>query len=435
MRIVGALAWCAMLALGGCTDPTAPETLAGKRVTLTQNERHIVTMDDEFSAINERARQFAGLHVEERALVVSHIELLPDSSTLVNAITAVTGHAYFLDDAGRRRTVRFRQVPFTFATLASWKALITSSGFLRSVTSLDVDEFRNRVSVGVRDHGTTIRLADFLSASDVPVAGVEILIRAAPIPDAVFLDDYFRPLRGGFKIENWDGGGCSIGFVVQTEIGKGLMTASHCTWRFGDSGDATDFHQAEYPTDPHVGFESADEIVVSCSESSAGCRYADAAFIIFNYDTTIGDLGYIARTIHPNGTYRRLVDGNDPQFELSQPPISFPAVNSTVYMMGQKTGWVSGTIVATCVDNPFTVLSEGVFKTFGMRCQHRASYPAQIGDSGGPVFSWDGTSSTVVLRGIHSAHLEDETAGVFSTWRFILLGFSDRLGGLHVTPP
>jgi len=99
--------------------------------------------------------------------------------------------------------------------------------------------------------------------------------------------------------------------------------------------------------------------------------------------------------------------------------------------MGQTTGWTAGYVAHTCVNTEYPELR---IPTLLMLCQDYADYPADPGDSGGPVFEF-GFGTDVGLVGIHwgfgSANGDPATYSIFSA----MTNIESDLGALDVVAP
>jgi len=158
--------------------------------------------------------------------------------------------------------------------------------------------------------------------------------------------------------------------------------------------DGDTFKQpADYGSHPTVGTESVDPAPVTCSDVQT-CddkRPSDAAFVTLSTSSGAikGRRGAIVRTLYRSSDEdgSDVVDYDHPWINMSnQGMASFISVGMTLNKMGFRTGWTYGNVTETCVDRE---LSSGG-KTHRIFCMTRAAMYSGHGDSGGPVFSWDG---------------------------------------------
>jgi hypothetical protein len=116
------------------------------------------------------------------------------------------------------------------------------------------------------------------------------------------------------------------------------------------------------------------------------------------------------------------------------------ASGAPVDKIGARSGWTRGYITGTCEDIHM-LLETGIHpisRDF-VRCVGRASYYANGGDSGGPVFYYDGIDG-VSLVGVHSSCEGDDvpcTNALFSTFANIQseLGTLNVATNITVSPP
>jgi hypothetical protein len=103
-------------------------------------------------------------------------------------------------------------------------------------------------------------------------------------------------------------------------------------------------------------------------------------------------------------------------------------VGMNVQKMGRTTGWTSGAITGTCVDQQ----NGGLIGFYTTTCAYRASYVDQGGDSGGPVFTFPGTTGAVgdlvALAGVHFGEVAGTgPVSVFSKYSRIANDFGGTL--------
>jgi hypothetical protein len=206
------------------------------------------------------------------------------------------------------------------------------------------------------------------------------------------MQDYHRTLLGGLQIERI-GARCTLGVVGVRSSRNGFVTNSHCTSVQGGV-ESTSFGQPLSLV--FVGTESVDPpyFTGGVCPSQWRCRYSDSAFVETSFTTSISK-GYIA---NPSGTswngssrYRIVSEWNE------------PPTGTTVFKVGRTTGKTSGTMTGTCVNVGQSDTSNLLL------CEGQASYGAQPGDSGSPVFRVL-SGSDVELVGINWG------ATTFSDW-------------------
>jgi hypothetical protein len=83
----------------------------------------------------------------------------------------------------------------------------------------------------------------------------------------------------------------------------------------------------------------------------------------------------------------------------------------TVDKIGRTSGWTYGTITGTCAD----IDLQGSSPTFDrLLCAGRASFYADGGDSGGPVFLYDGADGVVLIGTTSAGHGQPSTDMFFA---------------------
>jgi hypothetical protein len=400
------------------------------------SSRQFRTLDQEFAAIAQRAPGFAGMFFDQSGDVVISVAGPVDSAGLVASIALAEGGSLVRPRKGTRGlpNLRFRSVEYDYRTLVTWKQLLWSTLEGQPITLVDIDEVRNRLRIGLSDMSAAPAVTRRLESVGIPAAAL-IIEFAAPAELTETVRDRFRPVPGAVQVQE----GvylrfCTITANAITDLGPGFVTSSHCTWRYGGVYDGTTFHQNVY-YDP-AGFEAADGELLqpgtpSCPSTVGdrvvtGCRYSDAAFIL--YSGVSGQQGTIARTL---GIFPLAINPNHPRFLLNEPPLGFLIVGDEVHKIGRTTGWTTGQVTSTCFDAaPGNIVSEGVLRTYVLLCQYQASYGNQGGDSGAPVFTWDGTSDFVDLWGINTGNAQGQA--FFGKWLYVDLELNSVVGVLDV---
>jgi hypothetical protein len=115
------------------------------------------------------------------------------------------------------------------------------------------------------------------------------------------------------------------------------------------------------------------------------------------------------------------VDAADTRFFIEDVLSGFVLDGDTVYQMGKNGGWLEGEVTVTCED--FEIPND----TF-LLCQYgHDNTDTQKGDSGGPVFTWDGFGDDIALVGLIAGTFDDaQGAGTFfSAWTYVELEFDE----------
>lgn len=314
------------------------------------------------------------------------------------------GHAA---NSGRIRVAR---ADFTFRELSRWRDLAFDHvlGVVPGVMTLDLDETHNRVALGIDPQfagpgGAEARVRQTLRELGVPSAALTFAPAGRTVNDALtppfsLLNDSFDPLAGGLEIvlQHNDGtlSGCTLGFAAIRDGVPGMVTASHCTtFMFNPDTDPV------FQVFRRVGTAAVDPDAYTCGFRR--CRGADAAFIASTGAAPMG-VGLIARTTFRNagdlngGNGSTIIDQRNPYWYVTGEENDNLFVGENVQKVGITTGWTWGWITQTCIDH--WVEGDSV-----MRCAYEASYVADHGDSGGPVFIIDDQAAgRVTLVGTHS---------------------------------
>ncbi len=327
--------------------------------------------------------------------------------------------------ADARGTVQYRTVAFDYPALRGWarsaSAVLTDPG----VVTLGIIARTNSIQIGVATAGDVTKVTATLNGLGIPAAAVDLQI-VGSVSDQTDLDDKIRPFPGGVIVND----DCTVGAIVEArESDDGFLTASHCTNIFGGNGDGTNFYQHENIRGQtnHVGNETADGDLYQYGSGAAcpsplWCRYSDAAFISLD-DTTDDYYGAIARTTGYGST---TISSSTPRFLLNEPALTAPIEGDTVHIMGAVSGWLRGEVLDECS------WLAGPGANQRRLCMMVADYNSDNGDSGAPVFTWDGSSTYVDLVGIHAARIASLDIAFFSRWLYVDLELNDKIGTLNV---
>lgn len=410
-----------MAACGDEPGPLAP-TAISRDAAMPENERGLP--DREYLRIARAVPGFAGLYFDaDSNLTIA----LVDPSREQAARAAVQP---VLDSWNERVPVtRVSSATFDFAQLVAWKQLFTATE-LRTLgaVSIDVDEVRNRVVIGVGESTPLVqdRLRQLLSLLRIPANAVAI--ENDRFEAVLSLRAKRRPFYAAYQLEtsNFAVGFCTTGPVVSrgTRPERYVVTAAHCT---GVSGrvDGTVFFQPTALVENEVGYEVEDPAPYVGGDCQAGyeCRRADAALIIMNSPSLVSR-GYISRGISQS-------PDSAPPEENHRYPYTYVVAGSsssfvagaTFYKNGRTTGETYGALQTPCVDL-LTSASSILYK-----CQYRVNAGTGKGDSGAPVFFAPAGSNLPHIAGIVSSK-DSNGRVIFSPW----FGVEAEFGPLVVTP-
>lgn len=326
--------------------------------------------------------------------------------------------------------VRVLRGDFDFVALRTWRQALRPTVLgLPGFVLLDVDEAGNRIRVGVEaGHLAADRRAVAAEAARRGIPADALIVEAAdPIVPLATLQDELRPVPGGAEI--FSGSQfigytvCSLGFNATRDGVAGFVTASHCT-DFRGSVDGTRFYQPFALGATAIGTETVDPPYQRGIPGCPGgrlCRYSDSAFAAYD-SSDLSDFGHVARTTSRGASTGSLtIDAAHPTFSITS--TSSSVVGEEVNKVGRTTGWTYGTVTATCAD--IAVSGSKIVEL----CQDTVAGGGDSGDSGAPVFAWDG-GDTVSLRGLLWGGDQAGTTFVYSPFANIVR--TDELGPLTV---
>lgn len=386
------------------------------------------TLDQVFEDISTIAPSFSGLYFEDGgALIVRATEPF-NRQNLISAIEEESAGRFPRSQKGSTTSPSIRVEPalYSFQELREWKEQFVADAWTRDVVEVDIDEVRNLLEVGVKDEASAEQLTEAVGHLGIPSSAVDIYTKAPPVLEAADLRDRFRPIPGGVEIEDEAGGStpCTLMVNVSTsDEGEGFLTNSHCTWETFGGADLKTMYQNTKSSSNAVGYEVADPPLnfggsTQCQNN--GCRHSDAAFI--QYDS--GSLSQHGTVARPGSLGSITLDGAKVRW-LIQGGSFGVAVGDSIHRVGRTTGWRKGKVTDTCTDVSHP--DGGI-----MLCQAYADYTSSGGDSGSPVFSWDGIGDYVDIEGIHWGAFLDGTK-IFSEWAHITLEIGAEVGTMDIS--
>jgi hypothetical protein len=334
---------------------------------------------------------------------------------LVDASNAERARAFFARQlTGMRVTpsaIRIESATFDIRDLKVWRDLIGADAFaVPGVHMLDLDEARNRVTIGVVDADSRARLLAVAAQWPVPASALNVIV----IPRAAVtskLGGYYRPLVGGlyheFNNAGVFAGGCSLALIVADDgrlrpaTSRFALTASHCTRSLMayDGWSAYQNCSGSGCAANVIGTEAIDPAPYPasspyCQNTGYQCQWFDAALIRLNDSsgTNAPPLGYIARTgssgltigdttigVSPNDRFRVIAPGTIDMWNY------IAIVGNPLSKMGFKSGWTSGNITRTCF-SVAPAYTPNLNPAVQLLCQTEAAGYSDHGDSGAPVF-------------------------------------------------
>jgi hypothetical protein len=417
-----------LLLLTSCSDNTrvAGPPPDGTEVSLSAvgtPTQYTLIPERPLEQISELAPSFGGFFLEEGNLVAYATDLNEADAVRVaieSVIPESTVRAHH--DGNSQPSILIRRGEFSFAQLREWRDLATANVFeLPDAVSVDLDEGRNRLAIGLETGVGQLEIARELVEHGIPREAVTFEVTGRMTVDSQTLWDSIRPLVGGIRIAP---GYCTIGFNALRYGQEVFVTDSHCTAQFWSTDGTVVYQPDTSPPSNRIGHEIYDPPPFQCTPVFP-CRYSDATIIL--HESTDLHRGYIARTeyaVYGTGGVGSLdIDPDHPLWRIDHEGTAWQG--EYVHKVGQASGWTSGTVQKTCSHH---FISESG-STYLLLCQYAANYGRREGDSGSPVFHREG--SGVRLLGIHRG-VEGETGlGVFGS----IAGVKQDLGVMSIVAP
>jgi hypothetical protein len=372
-----------------------PDEEVGSANVSEQTQPKFWTRDDEFARVaRAEVPGFAGYYLDDDGTPVILLKDHRQRDAAEQYLAAELEDALRGIEGGYRAPI-FRKVTHDFADLKGWFDNLRGLLSREDVYMLDVDEVGNRVFVGVRDEAAIRAVRREAARLRVPPGKLNVEIRPAP-EQLIGLQDRTSYLTGGYKIEAFTGGGCTLGFNA-TYLGISVfVTNSHCTYNYL-AYDGGTFTQPTYFAGNEVGQELTDKALYNCNNSSLICRRSDSAYVQHNGSRTIGQ-GKIAYTEQATG-------GPAPNltvlgyYDIIRRYSGTAPVGLTLTKTGQKTGTTFGNITQSCVTISGNNGGREGNKYYRLECQDVSNVYAEYGDSGSPMYRRV-TSTQVELYGI-----------------------------------
>lgn len=391
-------ALAALLTSAACADqpPTGlgPDDEASAAKGAQQPQQKIWTSDDEFArASRAEVPGFAGFYFEEDGTPVILLKDHRQRATAERYLARELADAA-VGGVGSLRAPVVRKVTHDFADLKGWFDKLQVLMAREDVHMLDVDEVGNRVFVGVSNEAAVRLVRREAARLQVPPGVLNVEIRE-PFQMQLTLQEKTSYLAGGFKIEAFTDGGCTLGFNA-TWVGiRIFVTNSHCTYDFL-AYDGGTFTQPDFYAGNEIGTEITDKALYNCNNSTLICRWSDAAYVQHTSTRTIAQ-GKIARTEigafgspAPNLTVLGYYD-------IVRRYASVPAVGLSLTKTGMRTGTTFGNITQACI--AIDGYDRRTGKYYNYPCQDISNVHAGPGDSGSAMFKRV-TTTEVELYGI-----------------------------------
>ena len=416
---------------GGDTGPLAPSSQAVDR--LVQLADSAVSSDRQLLLLEQQVPGLGGMFRDASGQVTVLLTDLSRGPIAQQAIAAFYAGRNRAD--ARTENVVMRQADYDIADLFVWKQVATRDLMnLPGAVSLDLDEVRNRVVLGVSDATAIAPIQAAIRKSGIPAGATIVEVATKAYPQSKLFDTYYTR-HGGIQIGE-AGHACTLGFNATMAVQPStavLVTAGHCSVELG-SFDGGPIKQNGYAST--VAYETWDPpfrtgnfklhiypyTTLTCPTGRI-CRRSDALLANYvsgfswrkaiAYSDTIGHGRFVSGSLNWGGYYD--VSGGD---------LDGPVIGDGIYKTGQATGSTFGTVSETCV------LVNDSLTTKTLLCQHRAALTSAAGDSGSPYWFFTNNATTFGIAGIHwggnfpPGYLSDTTT--FSDFQ----GIQEDLGSL-----
>lgn len=400
-----------------------------------------LTLDDQLAKVAEKSPAFGGLYFDENGDLNVYLTNPKAKGQVQASIRSVFGQQ--LINAHPSVSKRFigkntispddfivRKGKYSIKNLQRWKKQASQAFAFEETIFIDLDESRNRITIGLSDLNQKQSITNALINANIPSEALNFVESETPVLLSHTLNSVFRPTMAGIRIsyDHPEGGfgTCTMGFNALLNGVIGYVTNSHCSQVRGGT-DYTINYQPSASNFGIVGYEYYDPPFFSspwyweCPWFKS-CRYSDAAFVRY-YSFVDSDRGSIARTRSWN-TGTLSVDHTNSMLTIIQEQ-AMTVSGTIIDKIGAGTGWTYGTVVGTCGD--YNAPGNIVYK-----CQdvvQRSGAIAGRGDSGSPAFVYFGNS--VSLAGIVYAGLNENSDGTFNTFIFSPIRFvRSELGNL-----
>jgi len=246
-----------------------------------------MSIDDLFAEVARRAPAFGGLFFDEQENLTMYLLDSTQKATAEAAIVAVLGsHRPDLSKLAHRG-VQVLQGQYSFSQLREWKDRIRALLTLPGVAMADIDEGKNRLTVGVETLAVTPQVEVELAQLGIPREAVNIV--QAPVGQlAAKLTDTYRPIIGGLQFQyNRTIPGptppsktCTLGFNANRSGVAGFLINSHCTDIYGGVESTLIGQKDLSSTSNRIGVETVDPTFFTGDPCPAGqqCRFSWGAF-------------------------------------------------------------------------------------------------------------------------------------------------------------
>ncbi len=335
-------------------------------------DREPATHDDLMARVADRDPAFGGAFVDPATgtlTLYSWNDTASGQAEAVDALRAVLG------DQFAPGPVRVIHGNYGFRELKQWSDRLTGVLAMPGVVLTDIDDARNRLTVGVESAAAGWKVRDRLGALGIPGEAVDVVERPAfHLQVVTNLRSKVRPLVGGIQLGFSLNGSqyvCTNGFNAVRGGVAGEVINSHCS---GVQGGVQGTIENQPASPSRIGVETVDPTYYTGNGCPVGkvCRRSDTAFVRRDAAVT-ATLGRIARPALGLVAWN-LVDTFRIVKEVA------PLVGQAVTKVGRTSGRTAGKVTAVCTN--ISVTGTNIVQL----CQGLATLGSLGGDSGSPVF-------------------------------------------------
>lgn len=479
--LFGALAAVAVVIAGcerdrGPTQPLTKSLSLSKTPGLVSGSRHPRPAEQGMVKLANEIHGFAGYYIERGSgQLVAYVK---DTATAFGtAARALNSHlmtdGFGLPQRARPKNVRIVRADYDFQTLSDYRDLVSDSIMMvvPGVAWVDLDEAINRVSVGILPSTAAQTRAAILVRTKqmgIPTAAINFVVDAYARLSVAHVSTVagakgakrgkvatgavrrlsannleaidYDTIAAGVNFEDLAGlqSLCTVGAVVDSGSQRLFVSDSHCTQDlYQNDGDIVKSINAT----PWAYEQNDPAPARTCAFLGFPCWYhrsSDAAsFKLYSIPAANTRVGLIARP--STRQYVGLGGSRDTSISATNPWLyitgtlsgSSIVVGMEIDKIGSRGGWTYGTVSSTCVDI-YVLPSSQVYCTV---LSHDMAN--REGDSGGPVFVWDGLDGATLIGTVEagwgsSASYWGGTEYVgtyFNYWQSVLFD----LGNLNAT--
>lgn len=250
-------------------------TVAAEEEEAAAEAGDVRSLDDRLAAIAQQVPGFGGLFLDEAGNVNVYLKGVANEAA-IEATEAAIEEVLGADLASKGNT-KTLVAQYDFLELRGWHDRAMPEVLsLPEVVLTDIDESKNRVTVGVENQKAGAEVKKQLAKLGIPLAAVNIEI-TEPVKLDTSLRTRHRPLRGGLQIAFVKPSGtflCTLG-TVATRVGvNGFITNSHCSITQGGVQNTVYHQHAVSGILNRVGLEIRDPLYAGGAGCPAGrvCR-------------------------------------------------------------------------------------------------------------------------------------------------------------------